>query len=146
MISRMDGYLSVGSTGGRDYDERDMFGGEEFDRVPTENAKIELLQRAIDVMPALVGAELIEQLAGSRPLSPDTKPIIGPVPGWSGVFLATGHTTKGIHLGPITGRMIRDWLIDGECKLFSDMSQFLPDRFSDIGHQDYGAASTMVDE
>ena len=146
MISRMDGYLSVGSTGGRDYDQRDLFGGEEFDRIPTENAKIELLQRAIDVMPALEGAELVEQLAGSRPLSPDTKPIIGPVPGWSGVFLATGHTTKGIHLGPITGRIIKDWLVDGDCKLLSDMSQFLPDRFSNISYQDYGTASTMVDE
>ena len=101
MISRMDGLTSVGSTGGRDYDQKELFWGEEFDRQPTESARLELLQRAIDVFPDLERAELVQQLAGSRPLSPDSKPIIGPVPGREGVLLATGHTTKGIHLEPI---------------------------------------------
>ena len=45
--------LSVGSTGGRDYDREELFWGEEFDRQPTEGAKAELLQRAIDVFPDL---------------------------------------------------------------------------------------------
>ena len=53
MISRTDGLTSVGSTGGRDYDQRDLFAGEEFDRQPTESARLELLQRAIDVLPDL---------------------------------------------------------------------------------------------
>ena len=111
MISRMDGFTSVGSTGGRDYDQRFLFAGEEFDRQPTAAARMELLQRAIDVLPDLERAELVQQLAGSRPLSPDGNPIIGPVPGWEGVLLATGHTTKGIHLGPITGRIIADYIV-----------------------------------
>ena len=41
MISRMDGFTSVGSTGGRDYDRRDLFAGEEFDRRPTSSARME---------------------------------------------------------------------------------------------------------
>ena len=80
MISRMDGLTSVGSTGGRDYDQKELFWGEEFDRQPTETARLELLHRAIDVFPDLERAELVQQLAGSRPLSPDGKPIIGPGP------------------------------------------------------------------
>ncbi len=95
MVSRMDGFTSVGSTGGRDYDQKELFWGEEFDRQPTETARLEILRRAIDVFPDLERAELVQQLAGSRPLSPDSKPIIGPVPGREGVLLATGHTTKG---------------------------------------------------
>ena len=67
MISRTDGLTSVGSTGGRDYDQKDLFWGEEFDRQPTETARLELLQRAIDVLPDLERAELVQQLAGSRP-------------------------------------------------------------------------------
>ena len=132
MISRLDGLTSVGSTGGRDYDQRDLFAGEEFDRQPTETARLELLQRAIDVFPDLERAELVQQLAGSRPLSPDSKPIIGPVPGWDGVLLATGHTTKGIHLGPITGRIIADYILSSSTEVVSDMSEFLPDRFATI--------------
>ncbi len=146
MISRTDGLTSVGSTGGRDYDQRDLFAGEEFDRQPTESARLELLQRAIDVLPDLERAELVQQLAGSRPLSPDSKPIIGPVPGREGVFLATGHTTKGIHLGPITGRIIADYIRHGSTEAVSDMTEFLPDRFADFADADFLVAAQSAEE
>ncbi len=146
MISRTDGLTSVGSTGGRDYDQRDLFAGEEFDRQPTESARLELLQRAIDVLPDLERAELVQQLAGSRPLSPDSKPIIGSVPGREGVFLATGHTTKGIHLGPITGRIIADYICRGSTRAVSDMSEFLPDRFADFTDSDFIVAAQSAEE
>ncbi|MCY4554828.1 MAG: FAD-dependent oxidoreductase [Chloroflexi bacterium] len=146
MISRRDGLTSVGSTGGRDYDQRSLFAGEEFDRQPTESARLELLQRAIDVFPDLERAELVQQLAGSRPLSPDSNPIIGPVPGWDDIYLATGHTTKGIHLGPITGRIIADYIDRGSTQVVSDMSEFLPDRFADFADADFLAAAQTVDE
>ena len=146
MISRLDGLTSVGSTGGRDYDQKELFWGEEFDRQPTETARLELLQRAIDVFPDLERAELVQQLAGSRPLSPDSKPIIGPVPGWDGVLLATGHTTKGIHLGPVTGRIIADYICRGSTQVVADMSEFLPDRFAEFADADYLAAARSVDE
>ena len=146
MISRTDGLTSVGSTGGRDYDQRDLFAGEEFDRQPTESARLELLQRAIDVLPDLERAELVQQLAGSRPLSPDSKPIIGPVPGHDGIHLATGHTTKGIHLGPITGRIIADYISGGSTQAVSDVSEFLPDRFADFADSDFLVAAQSAEE
>ena len=146
MISRLDGLLSVGSTGGRDYDQKDLFLGEEFDRRPTEAAQVELLQRALDVFPAVEEAELVEHLAGSRPLSPDGKPIIGPVPGWEGVLLATGHTTKGIHLGPITGRIIADYYRSGTTEVVDDMREFLPERFANFADADFYATSQRVEE
>ena len=146
MISRMDGLTSVGSTGGRDYDRKEIFWGEEFDRQPTSTARMELLQRAIDVLPDLERAQLVQQLAGSRPLSPDGKPIIGPVPGREGILLATGHTTKGIHLGPITGRIITDYVCRGSTEVVSDMSQFLPDRFADFVDADFLPAAKAFEE
>ena len=146
MISRGDGFTSVGSTGGRDYDQKELFWGEEFDRQPTENARLELLRRAIDVFPDLERAELVQQLAGSRPLSPDSKPIIGPVPGWEGALLATGHTTKGIHLGPVTGRIVADYICRGSTEAVSDMSEFLPDRFADFADEDFLPAAQTVEE
>ena len=146
MISRSDGFTSVGSTGGRDYDQKELFWGEEFDRQPTETSRLELLRRAIDVFPDLERAELVQQLAGSRPLSPDSKPIIGPVPGWDGVLLATGHTTKGIHLGPVTGRIITDYICRGSTGAVSDMSEFLPDRFADFADADFLPAAHAAEE
>ena len=146
LISRTDGFTSVGSTGGRDYDRKELFWGEEFDRQPTETARLELLRRAIDVFPDLERAELVQQLAGSRPLSPDSKPIIGPVPGRENVLLATGHATKGIHLGPITGRIIADYICRGSTRVVSDMSEFLPDRFADFTDADFSIAAQTVEE
>ena len=146
MISRLDGFLSVGSTGGRDYDQDQLYQGADMDRVPTETARVEIMQRAIDVFPDLENAALIEQLAGSRPLSPDRIPIIGPVPGKEGVVLATGHTTKGIHLGPSTAKAVTQY-IQGGCKQVpSSMELFLPDRFAGMTGADFQTAGLNVDE
>ena len=146
MISRLDGMLSVGSTGGRDYDQKDLFLGDDFDRQPTETAKVELLQRAIDVLPALEDAELVQQLAGSRPLSPDRFPIIGPVPGWEGVVLATGHGTKGIHLGPVTGRNVAEYVLGGCLQVPELIEFFSPARFAGAAEADFYASSQLVEE
>jgi glycine oxidase len=146
MVSRLDGLLSVGSTGGRDYDRQELFMGDQFDRQPTEAARLELLQRAIDVFPALEEAELVQQLAGSRPLSPDRKPIIGPVPGWEGIVLATGHTTKGIHLGPITGRVLADYILQGCREVPPEIGSFLPSRFAGVAESDFYASGQRVEE
>lgn len=42
---------------------------------------------------------------GHRPTSADDTPIIGPVPGQDGLYLATGHGTLGVTLGPVTGAL-----------------------------------------
>ena len=148
MISRLDGMLSVGSTGGRDYDQEQLYRGEGFDRQPTETARRELLQRAIDVLPDLENAALVQQLAGSRPLSPDRAPIIGLVPGKDGVILATGHTTKGIHLGPITGLAVEEMVRTGRTPV--SIEPFLPERFKGLDYEravaDFQSGSRDVEE
>jgi glycine oxidase len=146
MISRVDGLWSVGSTGGRDYDDRDAFRGVDFDRQPTEAAKFELIQRALDVLPDLAEAEVVEQLAGSRPLSVDRHPIIGPVPGLEGVLLATGHSTKGIHLAPLTARMIAAHVFDETPAFTFDPETFAPARFAEMKSPDFHDAGQGVDE
>jgi glycine oxidase len=146
MISRLDGFLSVGSTGGRDYDDDQLYQGEDMDRVPTEMARVEIMQRAIDVFPDLENASLVQQLAGSRPLSPDRNPIVGPVPGKEGVVLATGHTTKGIHLGPITAKVVTEYIQGGCKKIPTSMEMFLPSRFADLVQADFQTAGLDVDE
>ena len=146
MISRLDGLLSVGSTGGRDYDHNEQFLGGTSDRQPTEAARVELTQRAIDLVPELESTELVQHLAGTRPMSLDRKPIIGPVPGWDGVMLATGHTTKGIHLGPITGRVVADYILHGRTEVPVDMEAFLPSRFGDHSDAEFRASARRVEE
>ena len=129
VISRLDGLTSVGSTGSRDYDQKELYLGDQVHQSPTEGARKELIQRAIDVLPALEGAQVVQQLAGSRPMSADNMPLIGPVPQWDGVMLATGHGPKGIHLAPITGKVIADYVTRGATEVPVEMATFLPSRF-----------------
>lgn len=154
MISRLDGLLSVGSTGGRDYDQRELFLGIDFDKQPTEAAKVELLQRAVDVLPDLENAEVVQHLAGSRPLSSDRHPLIGPVPGTEGLFLATGHGTKGIHMAPITARIIAEYILQNSTESLLERGViqtdiFLPRRFvthTAQGEESFNAAACDVEE
>ncbi len=134
MISRLDGFLSVGSTAGRDFDDQSQYlraeAGEDLPpAVPTEAARVELLRRAIDVLPALAEATVAQQYAGYRPLSPDRLPLIGPVPGRPGAYLATGHGTKGVHLSLATGKIVAGLITRGATELDVPLAPFAPERF-----------------
>ncbi|MBY6030334.1 FAD-binding oxidoreductase [Halomonas sp. DP8Y7-1] len=64
---------------------------------------------------------------GARPCTPDMKPVIGPVPGQDGLWLACGHGHQGFTLGPVTGKLLTQ-LIEGE-PADIDMTPFRVDRF-----------------
>lgn len=86
-----------------------------------------MLECTLRIMPAMEDATLVAHLAGVRPLSADRLPIIGPVPGREGVYLATGHGTKGIHLAAVTAKIVRDTVVTGQRS--SEYEAFLPSRF-----------------
>lgn len=65
-----------------------------------------LAAAATALAPSLAEAEVAEYWSGLRPGTPDGLPILGPVPGWSGLYLTTGHYRNGILLGPISGLTI----------------------------------------
>ena len=64
---------------------------------------------------------------GWRPMTWDSLPIIGPVPGLDGGYLATGHNMIGVTLAPATGHLIAD-LILGRPPLV-DPAPYAPIRF-----------------
>jgi glycine/D-amino acid oxidase-like deaminating enzyme len=65
---------------------------------------------------ALRDAEVIARSACYRPLTVDGIPLIGPVPGAPGAYLATGHASWGILNAPATGRMVSEMILDGESR------------------------------
>ena len=54
---------------------------------------------------------------GLRPCTPDGLPYVGPVPGQSGLFVATGHAMLGLTLGPVTGKLIEGYVLDQRTSL-----------------------------
>ena len=64
---------------------------------------------------------------GGRPLTPDSLPIIGQVPGMPRVYLALGHGQFGMTLGAISGKIIAD-LAAGRVPAV-DLTPYRVDRF-----------------
>lgn len=85
-----------------------------------------LLTEALVTVPAFARVPFRHAWAGLRPAARDGLPIIGPWPGLPGLFVATGHYRNGILLAPVTGQIVREWIVDGRCSLPAEA--FLPDR------------------
>jgi D-amino-acid dehydrogenase len=64
---------------------------------------------------------------GHRPSPADSIPVIGPVPGAEGLFMAFGHHHVGLTAGPKTGRILAG-LLGGE-RPNIDLAPYRPDRF-----------------
>lgn len=77
--------------------------GSGFDVRMTLGGAKHIVDHAMSVAPGLARATLTEIRVGLRPLSADGLPYLGPVPGYDGVVLATGHGPSGLMLGPWSG-------------------------------------------
>lgn len=76
---------------------------------PNSQALEGVLQQAIAFYPALATAQILKTWSGLRP-RPEGQPapIIGRLPGYRNVLLATGHYRNGVLLAPATALRIRD--------------------------------------
>jgi glycine oxidase len=77
-----------------------------FDASTTPEGIHQVRTTAARIFPALADVEPTETWAGLRPMSPDTRPIIGRDPRVANLLYATGHGRNGILLGPMTGDLI----------------------------------------
>ncbi len=66
----------------------------------------ELLRECLLVAPGLEGARYLETRVGLRPTSADERPLVGRLPGWGNVFVATGHGANGLLHGPYSARVL----------------------------------------
>lgn len=116
--STRSGNLLLGSS-------RELVG---FDRSVGLGAIKGIVDRAIRFFPAFAGIRCIRTYAGLRPFSPDHLPLIGPVDGAEGFYVATGHEGAGIGLAPATGQLIAQWITNQPLDFPADW--FAPSRFT----------------
>lgn len=91
-------------------------------------ARIAQLTRAADSFLEGVGdVESTSEWCGLRPCTPDGLPIVGPLSAPEGVYLATGHAMLGLTLGPVTGQLVAEWILDGKPSI--DVDAMRVDRF-----------------
>jgi D-amino-acid dehydrogenase len=119
MVSWPDSRIAVGAT-------RET--GTGFHPHTTAAGIQEVLSEALRVAPGLAQAEIRDIRVGLRPLTSDTMPVLGPVPGISHILLVTGHGPTGLTLGPYSGKMIAEAAL-GQVST-TDISAFHVTRFA----------------
>lgn len=86
--------------------------GSGFEARTTADGVREVLAEALRVAPGLANAEIREIRVGLRPYTDDLLPVLGPVPNIRNVYLATGHGPTGLQLGPYSGKLIADLILN----------------------------------
>ena len=102
VIPRRDGRVLVGST-------MEETG---FDKSTTEQALAKLSVFATELFPCLQQATIEKHWAGLRPSSPDGIPYICSVPGYSGLYLNSGHFRNGVVLAPASVQLLLDQIFN----------------------------------
>jgi D-hydroxyproline dehydrogenase subunit beta len=87
---------------------------------------VRMLRRAQQYLPDLAGMSIIRVWTGFRAATPDKLPLIGPLPGDSTLFLATGHEGLGITTSLATARLLLDQLTGRPSAIA--MEPYLPSR------------------
>jgi glycine/D-amino acid oxidase-like deaminating enzyme len=103
LVPREDGQTYVGAT------VEDVG----YRKHTTEAGLRDLRSGAAAVVPALAAARERRSWAGLRPGTPDDMPIMGRLPGWTNVWVSTGHFRNGVLLAPISGKLMARSIIDG---------------------------------
>jgi glycine oxidase len=101
-----------------------------FEKRVTSAGIEKILSAAIEMIPDLAGAEIVESWAGLRPGTPDELPILGPTD-IHGLLFATGHFRNGILLAPVTAKIISECIVRGTIR--QSMERFSPLRFLEHG-------------
>ncbi|SHR60669.1 glycine cleavage system T protein (aminomethyltransferase) [Mycobacteroides abscessus subsp. abscessus] len=113
LVTFEDGRVVVGST----HEDH-----KEFDTRVTAGGLNEIIGKALEVFPGLEEATVVETRVGFRPFTPDFLPVIGPVPGLKGVFVANGLGASGLTSGPFLGAELAKLALGEETVL--DLSRY----------------------
>jgi D-amino-acid dehydrogenase len=89
----------------------------QFDRLLPAARELYPLGEAVEAKPWM----------GSRPCFADSRPVIGPAPGHSGLWLAYGHAHWGLTLGPTAGRLLAEMMTGATP--FCDPAPYRAERF-----------------
>jgi len=89
-----------------------------------------VVEHGIERIPILEKARVMRGWAGLYSITPDSQPVIGPIPGVKGFYCAVGFSGHGFMLSPATGLILSEIITEGESKTF-DITEFRFERFAE---------------
>jgi len=101
-----------------------------FPQRASDDSLEEIIQRACRRIPKLEGAEIMRGVTGVYDVTPDSRPLLGEVPGVRGVYVCAGFSGMGFKISPAIGLVMSELVLDGAGKTV-DISAFHPNRFAE---------------
>ena len=98
-----------------------------------------LLEGAIRRFPFLERSGVIRLLCHPDAMTPDANPLLGPIPGTPGFWVAAGLSLNGFGGAGGIGRALAEWIVDGEPQL--DLNAYRAWRFGDAYHDPWFATA-----
>lgn len=91
---------------------------EEEPEISLYSQRIDFMAKAVKPIvrffPWLKNVRILRYWIGYYTTTPDHHPIYGPVGDYENLYIATGFSGHGYMMGPITGEVIAEWIIDGK--------------------------------
>ncbi|MGH9538632.1 MAG: NAD(P)/FAD-dependent oxidoreductase [Terriglobales bacterium] len=89
----------------------------------------EIIERACHRVPKLENAEVMRGVTGIYDMTPDSRPLLGEIPGADGLYVCAGFSGMGFKISPAVGLVMSELILDG-CGKTVDISSFCPGRFA----------------
>jgi sarcosine oxidase subunit beta len=90
----------------------------------------EIIDRACRRVPKLENAEVMRGVTGVYDMTPDSRPLLGEVPGIHGLHVCAGFSGMGFKISPAIGLVMSELLLDG-CGKSVNLDSFRPNRFAE---------------
>ncbi|HEY7513067.1 MAG TPA: FAD-binding oxidoreductase [Vicinamibacteria bacterium] len=81
-------------------------------------------------VPRLAEAGLVRGITGVYDMTPDSRPLLGELPGVTGLHVAAGFSGMGFKISPAVGLVMSERILDG-CASTVDIAAFRPSRFAE---------------
>jgi sarcosine oxidase subunit beta len=101
-----------------------------FPQRASDESLEEIIERAARRVPKLENAEVMRGVTGVYDMTPDSRPVLGEIPGAKGLYVCAGFSGMGFKISPAIGLVMSELLLDGSGKTV-DITPFRPHRFAE---------------
>jgi len=102
---------------------------DDFPQRASDESLEEIIERASRRIPKLASAEVMRGVTGVYDMTPDSRPLLGEVPGIAGLYVCAGFSGMGFKISPAIGLVMSELVLDGHGKSVG-IHAFRPDRFA----------------
>jgi len=101
-----------------------------FPQCASDESLEEIIERACRRVPKLEQAEVMRGVTGVYDMTPDSRPLLGEIPGIRGLFVCAGFSGMGFKISPAIGLVMSELVLDGKASSV-DIAPFRPNRFAE---------------